>query len=70
MEMSFKEAILVQSAMYDMLYSMEDDVELDHDSNDTKERIANIEAMISKLGKFIFANFPIVRWPFPRNEGL
>jgi hypothetical protein len=61
MEMSFKEAILVQSAMYDMLYSMEDDVELDHDSNDTKERIANIEAMISKLGKFIFANFPIVR---------
>ena len=61
MEMSFKEAILVQSAMYDMLYSMEDDVELDHDSNDTKERIANIEAMISKLGKFIFANFKIVR---------
>jgi hypothetical protein len=61
MEMSFKEAILVQSAMYDMLYSMEDDVELDHDSNDTKERIANIEAMISKLGKIIFANFPIVR---------
>ena len=61
MEMSFKEAILVQSAMYDMLYSMEDDVELDHDSDDTKERIANIEAMISKLGKFIFANFPIVR---------
>ena len=60
-ELNFKEAILIQSAMYDMLYSMEDDVELDHDSDEAKERLANVEAMVSKLGKYIFANFPIVR---------
>jgi hypothetical protein len=55
MELTYREAIFVQSALYDMLDSMVEDVELDYDSADADFRIASIEALIAKVDKFILS---------------